>query len=50
MISAEVTDQFSTVTGPVFSLRDLSTDLKNTDFHFYRTYSYIKKHITYNIT
>ena len=27
-------DLRSPVTGPVFLLRELSTDLKNTDFHF----------------
>ena len=41
----------------VFSLSELSTDLKNTYFHFYVhfyifsfTYIYIRMHITYNIT
>ena len=31
--SAQVTGQLSSVTGPVFSLRELSTDLKDTGFH-----------------
>ena len=45
MISLQVAGQLSILTGPVFFLHELGTDLKNTGFHFYVTYTYIN--VTY---